>query len=397
MIMNKKKILILNGSFCEEPIIKKTKAMGYYVVTTGNMPNLQGHQYADEYIPADYSDVEDILKLVLENNIQQIISGANDFASITASYVAEKMGWPGHDTYENSLILHHKDKFKEFCYKNQIPSPHSISFTNEEEAKNYAVSEAEFPIIVKANDLTGGKGILKATNAEEAIFAVNNAFTQSRSKHIVIEPFLEGAQQSFITFISNQKVLAYSSNDCFSPINPYLIQSETLPAEGIDLIKEELTGIAEKIATTLNLCDGILGLQYIVCDGKPYIIETMRRCFGNQYLTLASMHSGFPWDEAYIKASLGQSCEDLPFTTPEHPFCGHHGIMATRNGIVKSYEIDPEIEKHIFMKIEMLQSGGTISNYLNERIAYIYYAYDNLEEMKRDVATYNSRIKIEME
>ena len=80
--MNKEKILILNGSFCEEPIIKKTKAMGYYVVTTGNMPNLQGHQYADEYIPADYSDVNAILKLVQENNIQQIISGANDFASI---------------------------------------------------------------------------------------------------------------------------------------------------------------------------------------------------------------------------------------------------------------------------------------------------------------------------
>ena len=30
--------------------------MGYYVVTTGNMPDLQGHQFADEYIPADYSD-----------------------------------------------------------------------------------------------------------------------------------------------------------------------------------------------------------------------------------------------------------------------------------------------------------------------------------------------------
>ena len=58
-----KKVLILNGSFCEVPIIKKAKELGYYVVTTGNMPNLVGHQYADEYIPADYSDKEAILKL----------------------------------------------------------------------------------------------------------------------------------------------------------------------------------------------------------------------------------------------------------------------------------------------------------------------------------------------
>ena len=42
-----KKLLILNGSFCELPLIQEAKKMGYYVITTGNMPNLVGHQYAD--------------------------------------------------------------------------------------------------------------------------------------------------------------------------------------------------------------------------------------------------------------------------------------------------------------------------------------------------------------
>ena len=48
-----KKVLVLNGSFCEKPIIEKAKEMGYYVVTTGNAPNLIGNQSADEYIPCD--------------------------------------------------------------------------------------------------------------------------------------------------------------------------------------------------------------------------------------------------------------------------------------------------------------------------------------------------------
>ena len=47
------KVLILNGSFSELTIINEAKKMGYYVVTTGNMPDLIGHKYADEYIPAD--------------------------------------------------------------------------------------------------------------------------------------------------------------------------------------------------------------------------------------------------------------------------------------------------------------------------------------------------------
>ena len=43
-----KKILVLNGSFCEQPIIEKAKEMGHYVVTTGNDPSLIGHKSAEE-------------------------------------------------------------------------------------------------------------------------------------------------------------------------------------------------------------------------------------------------------------------------------------------------------------------------------------------------------------
>ena len=104
--MAKKRVLVLNGSFCEAPIIKKAKEMGMYVITTGNAPNLIGHQYADEYIPADYSDKEKVLQIVKDNDIEGVISCANDFGVLTAAYVAEQMGWPGHDKYEIAKLLH---------------------------------------------------------------------------------------------------------------------------------------------------------------------------------------------------------------------------------------------------------------------------------------------------
>ena len=169
-----KKILILNGSFCEKPIIEKAKEMGYYVVTTGNAPELIGHQSADEYIPCDYSDKEAILELVKDNEIEGIVSCANDFGVLTASYVAEQMGWKGHDTYEHALMMHHKDKFKQYCFEHDIPSPHSYIFTDVESALEYSKA-CEYPVIVKANDLTGGKGIKRADTPAEAEEAVRNA------------------------------------------------------------------------------------------------------------------------------------------------------------------------------------------------------------------------------
>ena len=76
--MEKKKILVLNGSFCETPVIKKLKEMGYYVVTSGNAPELEGHAFADEYLAGDYSDKEWVLGLVKKNKMDGIISCAKD-------------------------------------------------------------------------------------------------------------------------------------------------------------------------------------------------------------------------------------------------------------------------------------------------------------------------------
>ena len=392
----KEKVLILNGSFSELPIIKLAKDMGYYVITTGNMPDLIGHKYADQYIPEDYSNKEKILDIVKKNSIDHIISCANDFGVLTAAYVAEQMGWAGHDTYENALLLHHKDKFKQYCLEKNIPSPHSIVFDNYEMAIEY-INNCKYPIIVKANDLTGGKGIMRAYNQSEAEMALKNAFAKSRDKHILIEPYLVGNQQSFGAFISNKNIIATYSNDCISDINPYLIQAETLPAKGIEKIENELKDIILGIVNDLNLNDGIFCLQYIVCDGKPYVIEMMRRCFGNQFLTLATANTGFPWEEAYIRVATGQSVENVLKTEPTAKYCGHFGIMATKNGIVKNYLIPDEIQSHIFKKIDMIGIGDRINDYLNERIAYIYYSYDNQDKMIEEVKKYNNLIKIELE
>lgn len=391
-----KKILILNGSLSEMPLIKRAKELGFYVVTCGNAPELIGHQYADEYINADYSDKELILKLCKEHNIDRIVSCANDFGVITAAYVAEQLGWPGHDTYENALVLHHKDKCKAFIQSLGIPCPFSTILDSKEKAVAFA-KKAEYPIIVKAVDLTGGKGIHRANDIDEAVKAIDDAFARSRCDRIVIEPFLIGEQQSLISFVKDKKVIASVSNNVFCPINPYLIQTETLPALGIEKILPMLHEIVEKICKALNLVDGMFTLQYIVKDGVPYVIEMMRRCLGNQYLTVAGAVTGFPWEDALIKAETGMNLDDLEMKEKLSNYAGHHGIMATRNGRVKSYKIHPELEKHLFQKIEIIPPGGEIKDYMNERIAYLYYKYDDQLEMFRMAQHVNDLIDIQFD
>ena len=391
--MKQKRLLILNGSHSEITLIEAAHKLGYYVITSGNNPDLVGHAYADEYIAADYSDKEAILDLVRNNGIDRIVSCANDFGVISAAYVAEQMGWPGHDTYENALLLHHKDLFKSYIQDLGIRTPTSTVLNSKDEALEYARS-AEYPIIVKAVDLTGGKGINRADCFEEAVDAIEDAYARTRSSSVVIEPYVIGTQQSIDTFVRDGKVIASVSNDCYMPINPYLIQSETLPARGIEHIQDELHGIIERICADRSLVDGMFTLQYIVCDGKPYIIEMMRRCLGNQFLTVAGAVTGFPWEEALVRAETGMDLSGLAFSKPRSPFAGHHGIMGDHNGKIAGYEIDPELKEHLFQVIDIIPPGGDIVDYMSERVAYIYYAYESRSEIDRIAPMLNSLARV---
>ncbi|MCR5508146.1 MAG: hypothetical protein K6F34_05615 [Lachnospiraceae bacterium] len=391
-----KKIIVLNGSFCEQPIIVKAKEMGFYVVTTGNMPELMGHAYADEYIPCDYSDKKAVLDIVRENNIEGIVSCANDFGTLTASYVGEAMGWSGHDPYETASIIHHKDRFKRFCYENDIRSPYSRVFYSREEGYEY-VKGAEYPVIVKATDLTGGKGISRADNEEEARKAIDNAIRASRRDDYIIEPYITGKQQAFVVFIVDGKAVVDYSTSCFSPVNPYLIQYETMPAEGIEYIRDELLEDVRIMTDKLKLVDGIICLQYIVKDNKPYVIESMRRCFGNQFLTLATAFTGYPWEEAYIRASLGDpGVAGIVPDTPRFKNCGYFGVMSGKKGLLTRYHLPDDIEKHIFNRVRMIKEGERINDHLQQRVEFLHFQYDDYDEMCREVARYNDRIIVEV-
>ena len=394
------KVLVLNGSFCELPIIEECHRQGFYVITCGNMPELMGHQYADEYVCADYSDYTRILEIVRERDIHHVLSCANDFGSITAAYVDEQMGWHHHDTFENATLLHHKDLFKSYIQSKGYPTPISKFFDSEWEAISYVNKNPSFPLIVKANDLTGGKGILKAENTKEAVAAINNAFSRSRSKHILIEPFVTGDQQTFVTFLHDEKVIATSSCDSYSYVNPYLIQAETLPAKNIEDVQHQLVSIIEEMASDLHLSDGIFAYQYIR-KGKDFqIIEMMRRPFGNQFLKLVELNSGFPWHQAQVTAETGGDWSflkgyDNRSTAPI--YCGHYGIMSDHNGKLVGYNIPATIRKHIIKEFVMKNSGDMITDYMNERISFLHFQYGDYAEMCDEVSTYNREIVVEVE
>jgi len=376
-----KKVLILAASHNDLRMILALKQMGNYVISIGGRPDLPGQKYVDEYIQMDYSKKEEVLVLAEKLNIDAICPCCNDFGVITASYVAQKLNLPGHDSYENILTLHHKDRFKRFSKEHKILTPCAGYFSSTLEAIDYA-QNAEYPIIVKPADLSAGLGVGKAENKKEAAAAIENAFNASRIKKIVIEQFIDGSQHGFCTFLINNKVTACCSNNEYSFINPYRVEIDTYPADNFDEVKDFLIQQIEKIAHILNLKDGIFHLQYRMKDKKPYIIEVMRRVLGNLYGVPAEKLTGVNWDYWESRARLGFDVSDFPRSVRQDGFFAYKTIMAKQNGIVKKIVIPKEYEKYVFDTCILWNPKNPVTNYMSEPLGFLFMKFSSQEEMK---------------
>jgi len=377
-----KRVLLLCASHNDLGLIKALRKMGYYIIVTGNKPGLIGEKYADEYVMADYSQKEKILQIAIDYKIDAICQCCNDFGVYTAAYVAEKLGLPGYDSYETTLLLHNKDKFKEFAKENGIISPISTSFTDIDEAFEY-IKTVSYPIIVKPTDASAGNGISKAENVAEAERSVELAFQKSRAGRIVIEPYIAGTQHGFCTFLINQKVVAWCSNNEYSFLNPYRVEIDTYPADNYERTAQVLVEQIEKIASLLQLKDGIFHLQYIFDGEKPQIIEVMRRVLGNMYSVPANMLNNMDWDYWEAKARCGLSLEAFPNGVEQEGYYAYKSVLATQNGQIKSINIPQKYQKYLVGQCMLKDEGQEVENYMSEPIGFLFFMFQDKETMHR--------------
>jgi phosphoribosylamine--glycine ligase len=104
---------------------------------------------------------------------------------------------------------------KDFLARQQIPTAEYQNFTEIEPALAY-LREKGAPIVVKADGLAAGKGVIVAMTLEEAEDAVKdmlagNAFGDAGSR-VVIEEFLDGEEASFIVMVDGDNVLTMATS-----------------------------------------------------------------------------------------------------------------------------------------------------------------------------------------
>jgi len=108
-----------------------------------------------------------------------------------------------------------KDFAKAFMQRHQIPTARYQSFSDAAAAHHYIDAQGA-PIVIKADGLAAGKGVVVAMHAHEAHAAVDMMLSDNRlgdaGARVVIEEFLEGEEASFIVMVDGKNILPLATS-----------------------------------------------------------------------------------------------------------------------------------------------------------------------------------------
>lgn len=108
-----------------------------------------------------------------------------------------------------------KDYAKAFMVRHQIPTAAYATFTDAEQAHAYVEQEGA-PIVIKADGLAAGKGVVVAETLEQAHQAIDDMIGGGKlgaaGARVVIEGFLQGEEASFIVMVDGKNVLPLASS-----------------------------------------------------------------------------------------------------------------------------------------------------------------------------------------
>ncbi|CAN6132699.1 PurD Phosphoribosylamine-glycine ligase [Methylophilaceae bacterium] len=209
------KILVIGGGGREHALawkVAQNKAVSRIFVAPGNA----GTALNPDMVNVPISSVPDLLKFAQDEGVYLTIVGpeAPLAAGVVDAFKAANLKIFG-PTKLAAQLEGSKDFAKAFMLRHGIPTAAYATFTDAKLAHDY-VNQQGAPIVIKADGLAAGKGVVVAMTASEAHDAIDAMLSDNKlgsaGARVVIEEFLTGEEASFIVMVDGKNTLPLATS-----------------------------------------------------------------------------------------------------------------------------------------------------------------------------------------
>jgi len=255
--------------------------------TEEKIPNPALSQIAD-YVSADICNGEAILEVCKSNNIDFVVIGPEAPVAEGVSDIlrAENIAVFG-PSQAAAQLESSKGFTKELCKEANIPTASYDICHNKDEAF-HALKNYSYPVVIKADGLAAGKGVIIAENEGGAIDTITDIFGGSfgaAGTKIVLETFLSGEEASFFVLCDGENIIPLTTaqdhkrafdgdtgpnTGGMGAYSPAPVMTESITEKTIERIIKPTVAAMQKRGTAFQ---GVLYAGLMICDNDPFLIE----------------------------------------------------------------------------------------------------------------------------
>lgn len=299
-----KKVLIMGAGIYQLPLIKKAKEIGCYSIVVSPQGNYPGLAIADEVINLDTRDHVGVLEHAKRIGIDAVLTTGTDVAVPTIGYIVDKLGLSG-TSYAAAQRSMDKSLMKQCFAGHGIQTAKFFVIETLSELKQRA-TEIGYPIMVKAVDSSGSRGITQVLNSEDLESAFEEAKSVSNSDKVICEQYLSGIEigaQAIVVGDEVVEVFLHSDEVTPPPISAPV--GHAMPIN-LDLDLECRTKLLVSNAVkALGIRDVISNVDIMIVDNEPYILEVGARMGATCLAENISLYTGFNAYEFILQLALG--------------------------------------------------------------------------------------------
>ena len=363
-----------------------------------------GNGGTENNVPLDVNDLDGLAKFAQENNCFTVVGPEDPLAAGIVDKFKElnlKVFGPSKKAaqLESSKIW-----AKNFMKRNNIPTARFEIFDDPQKAQKY-VESLDYDVVVKADGLAAGKGVIVCNNKDEAISAIQTILVKKTfgdaGDKIIIEERIDGIEASYIALSDGNVALPMAS----SQDHKRIFDNDKGPNTGgmgaysptpviTDVLAEKIQ--KEVIEKTIHAMKnegisftGFLYAGIMLKDGIPYVLEYNVR-MGDPECQPITMRMNFDLYD-YFVASVDGTLSSMPLLSwkDKYAVC----VVLASDGYPGNYSTNDEItgfnsvsdDTHVFHAGTKKSDGKILSN--GGRVLGVTSLGDSLESAISNVYT----------
>lgn len=394
-----KKLMVLGAGAPQVQLLLAAKKLGYATAVCSIPGSYPGFAAADEISYTDISDPEAVLKAARELHADGIATCCLDTGVRALGYACERLGLPG---LSEAAARCSADKWQ---MKNAFMAAGVNTAlcrrVTDSASLSDALEELALPVVVKAVDLQGSKGVYICRTRDEVYAAFEKAMALTRQDFCIVEEFIEGYELGAQAFVYRGEivfVLPHGDNTYMSatavPIGHYV------PLDAPQTVVSAAVEQSEKAIRALGLDNCAVNIDLIERDGTVYVIELTGRAGATCLPELVSIYYGVDYYGMIAAMAVGDDPTALfdARTGGSVPNASRM-LLSEVSGVVKRIENTVEADSGVYDLSLLIKPGDRINKFTNakDRIGQVIVSGKSLPDCFARIDEILARIKIEVE